>query len=96
MKGNSGLTTRIYSVSLMGQDYDDIDEAATGLLSRLESWRGVEGSLKVRRVDIIDEVDDPYDRPEGGEDTPIYVRSFSMRLVNIETSTALPLGSYGA
>lgn len=96
MKGNSGLTTRLYSVALMCDDYDELDEAATGLLERLESWRGVEGDLKVRRVDIIDEADEPYDRPEGGEDKPIYVRSFSVRLVNIQTTTALPTGSYGA
>jgi hypothetical protein len=96
LTGNSGLTTRVYEVALMGQDYDQIDEAATGLLARLESWRGQESDFKVRRVDISDESDEPYDRPEGGEDSPIFVRAFSVRMVTIYTPTALPDGSYGA
>lgn len=95
MTGNSGIVTRSYEVAFYCDDYDEIDAFAIAFRERLESWRGVEGGLKVRRVDIDDERDEPYERPEGGEDDPIFARVFTVTLRNIETTTALPDDSYG-
>lgn len=95
MEGNSGIVTRSYEVVFYDDDYDEIDAFAIGFRLRLESWRGDEGGLKVRRVDIDDERDEPYERPEGGADEPVFARAFEVSLKQIETTTALPADSYG-
>lgn len=95
LKGDSGLTVRTLEVVLHGQDYDAIDELARTLRERLGSWRGFEGAADIRRIDIIDEADDTYDRPEGGEDDPIFTRTVSLRMHLREHATSLPDGSYG-
>lgn len=94
MTGNAGHAYREIEVRLFDQDYDALDAFAADFRLRLESWRGVEGGLKVRRIDIMDESDEPYERPEGGEDDPIYSRLFTLRLTQIEAATTLPDGSY--
>lgn len=95
MTGASGLVSRSYEVAFYGSDYDEIDALASAFRERLESWRGDEGGLKVRRVDIDDERDEPYERPEGGADEPVFARAFEVSLKQIETTTALPADSYG-
>jgi hypothetical protein len=93
--GNSGIVTRSYAVECHGQDYDELDAFAARFAERLESWRGVEGSLTVRRIVIDDESDEQYDRPSGGEDDAIFLRLFQITLHLIENTTSLPQGSYG-
>lgn len=92
LRGTSGIVKRTYEVVCACRDYDQSDALADAVIGSLESWRGTEGDMKVRRVTIESESDD-YDRPEDGSDSIIHIRRIGVVVDHLTDTTSLPAGS---
>lgn len=92
LKGTSGILARGYEVVCCTRDYDQSEALAEVVIAALESWRGAEGDLQVRRVSIDDEADDD-DRPEDGSDAVLHIRRIQITVDHLAATTSIPAGS---